>query len=680
MSQSVPTKQDQPDADDHRLCDRCSVIFSDGSLDLKWTTDPYDGRRSKTDEFIHHSSLESFERALSAKCFICTTLGQQPEWEDISKTSWRFEQFNGALELEFVPHHRTEGPGEFNHYFDLVDVTASRETLNCAQSSLRESSTGNTGVLELAKHWLSLCTHDHATCANETHANWYPTRLLDVSGSVVRLVHSTELDPNAYATLSHCWGHKPFFVLTSGNYVRLQRGVPVDEFPRTFQDAFHVTRQLGLQYVWIDSYCIIQASPRSKQDWLVESARMKDVYANAFINISAAYANDPHDGLFRRRGGLEEQFCIDWRSAESDDEKYYHVVPRHYNTGEKHMEFFDTHNIFKRGWIFQERLMCNRMLHFGEQQIYWECSENGHLLASEEFPEGEGVLSNQESLYPWALDLANIEAGGFEESWLQLWGSLVNHYSNLELTYAQNDKLVALGGVAQRMADILQDDYVAGMFGKTLVAQLPWQKAQQRTKRAEEWRAPSWSWASMDGGVLASRPFGYGVVDVATVAEINLELADTSNPFGALRPGSITLHCRALDVVVGVDRGGGEETFNLTTGDVEINWEPDGEDEIVSLPSTPVLVLTQMKCCYVNPAHILQTRSLTLAEILSLRGDIAAGKYEHSTWYGHFWGLVLQRITADRYTRLGAVRNHWHFGFQLLDLWHEAEEQHVRIY
>jgi hypothetical protein len=38
---------------------------------------------------------------------------------------------------------------------------------------------------------------------------------------------------------------------------RLQ-GVPWDQLPKTFQDAVTVTRELGFEYLWIDSLCVVQ--------------------------------------------------------------------------------------------------------------------------------------------------------------------------------------------------------------------------------------------------------------------------------------------------------------------------------------------------------------------------------------------------------------------------------------
>ena len=59
----------------------------------------------------------------------------------------------------------------------------------------------------------------------------------------------------------------------------------MDIFPKAFIDAVHITRRLGVPYLWIDALCIVQDSV---DDWEAESAKMASIYANAYITIAAA--------------------------------------------------------------------------------------------------------------------------------------------------------------------------------------------------------------------------------------------------------------------------------------------------------------------------------------------------------------------------------------------------------
>lgn len=77
-------------------------------------------------------------------------------------------------------------------------------------------------------------------------------------------------------TLSHCWGNEPEHIqkLTMANYKDMTTtGISFAKLPKSFQDAIRLSRFLGVNYLWIDSLCIIQDSPGG-QDWKEESKTM----------------------------------------------------------------------------------------------------------------------------------------------------------------------------------------------------------------------------------------------------------------------------------------------------------------------------------------------------------------------------------------------------------------------
>jgi hypothetical protein len=94
-----------------------------------------------------------------------------------------------------------------------------------------------------------------------------------------------------HVALSHCWGppaHRPLMT-TQASLARHFTSAPWDELPRLYQDAMIATRRLGLEYIWIDSLCIIQDS---HNDWLSESHLMGQVYQYAHLTIIASHAAD----------------------------------------------------------------------------------------------------------------------------------------------------------------------------------------------------------------------------------------------------------------------------------------------------------------------------------------------------------------------------------------------------
>jgi hypothetical protein len=82
-----------------------------------------------------------------------------------------------------------------------------------------------------------------------------------------------------------------------------------------------------------------------------------------------------------------------------------------------------------------------------------------------------------------------------------LWTLAIWTYSKTILTNP-NDKLIALSGIVKPFAYLLNDQYLVGMWRKRLEHQLVWSTVasaeSEISTRPLVYRAPSWSWASID--------------------------------------------------------------------------------------------------------------------------------------------------------------------------------------
>src|SRR5437762_6223654 len=122
--------------------------------------------------------------------------------------------------------------------------------------------------VELARRWITECQESHPRC-RQSRSNPLPTRVIDVrsEGKDPRLVETLG-GAGQYATLSHCWGKVPLLTTTLATLDDRLRDIPLNLLPQTFRDAVLLTRKFKLQYLWIDSLCIIQDS---RSDWEIES-------------------------------------------------------------------------------------------------------------------------------------------------------------------------------------------------------------------------------------------------------------------------------------------------------------------------------------------------------------------------------------------------------------------------
>ena len=253
---------------------------------------------------------------------------------------------------------------------------------------------------------------------------------------------------------------------------------------------------------------------------------MSDVYRFSTLNIAAGCAADSEAGCFPERiNSMIEPFTV--QSAWVDCHNYS------YRLG--HIFFWENNfrdmPLMKRAWVVQEILLAPRVLYLGGTQLFWECYE---ARACETYPAG----------LPWNLrrsftareavrDLLNnpgCRSDGVEgelgtnpkKNLWTLWKYIVEVYSTKQLTYA-SDKLVAISGIVKLMEQTFDDQYCAGLWRKNLAMQLFWVSVcpEQRLRpRPKPYRAPSWSWASLDGPIAQSFYDGSFYTEVETLINI----------------------------------------------------------------------------------------------------------------------------------------------------------------
>lgn len=115
----------------------------------------------------------------------------------------------------------------------------------------------NSECLKVARTWLQKCQQEHPQC--RVHGmQELPKRVLDVSRESVRLHIPTRGTKGSWVALSYCWGSEMLLRTINDNIESHKMGIAWGSLPKSHQDAVTVTRALGLQYLWIDSLCIIQ--------------------------------------------------------------------------------------------------------------------------------------------------------------------------------------------------------------------------------------------------------------------------------------------------------------------------------------------------------------------------------------------------------------------------------------
>ncbi|KAI9686338.1 MAG: hypothetical protein M1822_003683 [Bathelium mastoideum] len=247
-----------------------------------------------------------------------------------------------------------------------------------------------------------------------------------------------------------------------------------------------------------------------------------------------------------------------------------------------HHDFMSTiyleHPLLRRAWVFQERVMAPRTLHFGKDRIFWECNEK---VLNEYLPWGlpfTGATFSTDGALAFSLPAMVLRSEAtphLDQATIdylqQQWHSFTDDYSSMNLTYPEKDKLTAISAIAKRFGQVLPGLYAAGHFLSSNPLGLLWDNANgldyKRTNEAgwkEEisidterdtvYRAPSWSWASVDGRTTwwvdydahrwgqQRQPSQRGPQILAELKSIFVELVEPSNPYGQLRSAEIIVN------------------------------------------------------------------------------------------------------------------------------------------
>jgi hypothetical protein len=269
---------------------------------------------------------------------------------------------------------------------------------------------------------------------------------------------------------------------------------------------------------------------KDEEDWQREASKMGQVYSYSSLNFVAADSSDGDDGCFFDD---RPQFPNAWKvtfphgrqvpqdrtDQEMIEEAWHRPIQYTWNCiNTTTRALIEDSRITTRAWTLQERLLSRRTLYFGRDQVAWECRRgNAYEGLLDMFYEGNVKLSpgNFSRLLNTSNPFANTDN-------VRQWSHLVEAYSKRKLSFGK-DKLVAISGLARMFAPLYKSDYVAGLWVKDLIRLLAWY-VQTTTESltdhvAISYRAPSWSWASLDSEIRYTRALVEPLEGMYVIAE-----------------------------------------------------------------------------------------------------------------------------------------------------------------
>ncbi|KAH6882009.1 heterokaryon incompatibility protein-domain-containing protein [Alternaria rosae] len=438
---------------------------------------------------------------------------------------------------------------------------------------------------------------------------------------------------------SHCWGDGEGIIRTTVTnfHDHSDEGIPVSILPATFRDAAKICQILGIFYLWIDSLCIIQDSD---EDWRDQSAKMADIYANAFLTIAASASENSSKGFFR---------TPDPKFVEEPLPGYPGVYVRLTTDSED-----DTWPLLRRAWVFQELVLSPRVVHFGPNEVIWQCqqavesqSRQSNWVLSRSIGELMTINRTTKILQSENPDLTYA------------WHQMVELYSKRRLTYSK-DRLPAIAAIAKIMQSLRQDDeYTAGIWRSSLCIDILWHGPRMRApwtgnqlaavKRRMAGSIPTWSWASTSTHVTWMG--AHEVLSTVEVLEVRYAVHGPTVS-GRVIEAAITIRCPRLRFCDIRHQADGQiplkdaiyESLSATSSEMahdDPRWDDVGRGRGHDIP-------TQLYLLFLTLNH---------------------GPYKRS---GGQWALiVMETDQPGRYVRLGVVEMHYAGWWTI---WHRQDE------
>ncbi|KAF2728800.1 HET-domain-containing protein, partial [Polyplosphaeria fusca] len=286
-----------------------------------------------------------------------------------------------------------------------------------------------------------------------------PKRVLDISNTSQNsvLLHKSSGETAPYVTVSYCWGVGATLKTTQKSLKQHAKEISLAAFPETLRDAILFARGLGFRYVWIDALCIIQGDD---SDWTeqLNHGHLPRVRIGTVTHPQP----DSEDGV-GQSGITADIYAV---SA---------PIPRYVFTHE-------VSRLATRGWVFQETLVSVASVYLTHAGPVWDCCTQRCRPGREPYSArgfGHPRIDRLRTLYSWVQEVSH------------------RHLSQ------SRDMLPCLAGLVSRLAGATSASYLAGLWREDLLVGLTWRASKPGTLIRHADRAPSWSWASVDG------PIGY---------------------------------------------------------------------------------------------------------------------------------------------------------------------------
>ncbi|KAJ8496547.1 hypothetical protein ONZ45_g12410 [Pleurotus djamor] len=427
-----------------------------------------------------------------------------------------------------------------------------------------QSKLGLEDACRLSLERIKDCLSNHDEICPKPKPVPLPTRVINCSDPTRPHLAVTSGIVSSYLALSYVWGPQTAHLTLKSNIDKYFSHIEPTLIPQTIRDVIHFTHGLGQKYLWVDAFCIIQDSAEDKDNELV---RMGQIYRDAYLTLVASRsahseAGIPFQFLVPEYYGRHPKFTVPY-----EDGRTATISIHTENIGSS--EQAQPEPVDGRGWCFQESFLSPRKLVFTSRFLEYQCQH--HVIpVNNAIKLGFTAPHTSAFKLPADSDVTDVSTWTSQD-WETLeedWINAVSSYTHRALSWP-SDKLVAFAGVAERFHQLWGERsgrYIAGLWETSLVSGLLWYRSAWRKDmmdsldmgdawaedplrpRVEEYIAPSWSWASVQGHVQVKRPTTRLTtrLSVCEVLQCDFSLRDPRQSYGQVTSGKLKLQAMLM--------------------------------------------------------------------------------------------------------------------------------------
>lgn len=295
--------------------------------------------------------------------------------------------------------------------------------------------------------------------------------------------------------MSYCWGKREqSYQTTESNLSAGKKLIRIDDLDKSIQDAITCVRELGINYLWVDSLCIMQDNYEDKKITIKD---LKNIFYNATVTIIAEDAETVAHGFLgdRQKSPICQLpfYCLSSGLVGSVTLmstvklKKDYIWPRLVRSGTR-----------DRAWCLEEYLLSPRKLIYGEFDFRWSCQAPSYKPHYPKDVDRRGDAS----IASWDSVFSDYKT---ETQKVTRWLRIVQEYSLRNLTESE-DKSRAIAGIGEKLAEMSSRRYIenCGILTNNQSSAelrgeiLSW--VVEKEAKGVVPGFPSWSWLSVKHG------------------------------------------------------------------------------------------------------------------------------------------------------------------------------------